>query len=136
MYEKDYIMRLIQQMVRILLELFGLRQKGSYEEAYEVIDLTLAQFTGLSSEVINDFDEESLITYLSPSGNLNYEKCFVVGILLKEEGELLFRQNRIEEGFTRFRKSYALLDRVRNTSYAEMLPQMDSIFAELENRLG
>ena len=128
-------MRMIQQMIRVLLELFGLRQKGSYEEAYEVIDLTLAQFTGLSSKIINDFDEESLIKYLSPAGNLNYEKCFVVGILLKEEGELLFKQNRIEEGFNRFRKSYALLEKIRNTSYAELLPQMDNIFADLENRL-
>jgi hypothetical protein len=136
MYEKDYIMRMIQQMIKVLLELFGLRQKGSYEESFELINLTLQENTGLSSEMINSFDEESLIAYLSPSGNLNFEKCFVVGILLKEEGEILFKQNSIEEGFTRFRKSYALLDRVRNTSYAEMLPQMNSIFADLENKLG
>ncbi len=136
MYEKDYIMRLIQQMIKVLLELFGLRQKGSYEESYELIDLTLQQNTGLSSEMINNFDDESLIAYLSPSGNLNYEKCFVTGILLKEEGELLFKQNMNEEGLSRFKKAYALLGKVRNTSYSDMLPQMKSIFADLENRLG
>lgn len=136
MYEKDYIMRMIQQMVRILLELFGLRQKGNYEESYELISLTLQQNTGLSSEMINSFDEENLIAFLSPSGNLNYEKCFIIGILLKEEGEILFKQNINDEGLKRFRKSYALLKRVRNTSFAEMLPQMKGIFADLESRLG
>lgn len=135
MYEKDYIMRLIQQMVRILMELFGLRQKGSYEEAYELIDLTLQQFIGLSSKMINDFDEQSLIDFLKPSGSLNYEKCFVAGILLKEEGELLLQQNMKEQALERFRKAFALLEKVRSTSYAELLPQMDNIFADLEKKL-
>lgn len=136
MYEKDYIMRMIQQMVRVLLEIFGLKQKGSLEEAYDLIDMTLQQFTGLSSKMINDFDEENLLNFLSPSKNLNYEKCFVVGILLKEEGDLLFKQNMNNEGLNRFRKAYALLDKVRNSSYAEMLPQMESIYADLNNRLA
>ena len=136
MFEKDYIMRMIHQLIRVLLELFGLKQKGSYEEAYELIDLTLQQFTGLSSKMINDFDEESLLAFLSPSGNLNYERCFVVGVLLKQEGDLLYEQNSKQESISRYRKSYALLTKVKNTSYAEMLPQMDGIFIELESRLA
>lgn len=123
-------------MVRILLELFGLRQKGSYEEAYELIDMTLKQFIGLNSKMVNDFDEQSLIDFLKPSGRLNYEKCFVAGILLKEEGELLLKQNMNLQAKERFKKSLALLENVRNTSYAELLPQMESIFRDLERKLA
>ena len=136
MYEKDYIMRMIRELIRVLLEIFGLRQKGSYEEAYEVIDLTLQQFTGLSSKMINDFDDERLLSFLSPSGNINYEKFLVVGILLKEEGELFFNRNMNKEGLERFQKAYTLLDKIRNSSYAEMLPQMNGILSDLESRLG
>jgi hypothetical protein len=136
MFEKDYIMRMIQQMIRVLLKLFGLREQGSFEEAYDLIDLTLQQFTGLSSKMIDDFDEESLLAFLSPGGNLNLERCFVVGVLLKEEGDILFRQNYSKEGLVRYKKSFALLEKVKNTSYAEMLPQMDKIYKELEEKLS
>jgi hypothetical protein len=136
MFEKDYIMRMIQQMIRVLLEIFGLREKGSFEEAYELIDLTLQQFTGLSSKMIDDFDEESLLAFLSPGGNLNLERCFVVGVLLKEEGDILFRQNYTREGLARYKKSFALLGKVKNTSYAEMLPQMDRIYKELDEKIS
>ena len=135
MFEKDYIMRMIQQMIRVLLHLFGLKEKGSFEEAYDLIDLTLQQFTGLSSKMIEDFDEESLLAFLSPGGNLNLERCFVVGVLLKEEGDILFGQNYTREGLVRFKKSFALLAKVKNTSYAEMLPQMDKIYKELEEKI-
>lgn len=135
MYEKDYIMRMIQQMIRVLLHLFGLKQSGSYEEAYDLIDLTLQQFTGLSSKMIEDFDEESLLAFLSPGGNLNLERCFVVGVLLKEEGDILFNQNYTREALVRYKKSFALLAKVKNTSYAEMLPQMDRIYKELDDKI-
>jgi len=49
---------------------------------------------------------------------------------------LLYEQNSKQESISRYRKSYALLTKVKNTSYAEMLPQMDGIFIELESRLA
>src|SRR5512138_1788580 len=102
MYEKDYIMRMIEQMIKVLLEIFGLRQAGSFEEAFEVIDMTLEKYTGLSSKMIDEFDSNSLIAYLSPGGNLNHERCFVTGVLLKEEGDVLFASNKTSEALTKY----------------------------------
>lgn len=136
MYEKDYIMRMIEQMIRVLLEIFGLRQKGSFEEAFEVIDMTLEKYTGLSSKMIDEFDSSSLVAYLSPGGNLNHERCFVVGVLLKEEGDVLFELNKSSDAMARYRKSLDLLNLVKGTLYADMLPDMNKIFSELTEQLN
>jgi len=136
MYEKDYIMRMIEQMIKVLLEIFRLRQKGSFEEAFEVIDMTLEKYTGLSSKMIDEFDSQSLIAYLSPRGNLNLERCFVVGVLLKEEGDVLFELKKTSDALSRYRKSLELLNLVKNTAYAEMLPDMNNIFKDLINKLS
>ncbi len=136
MYEKDYIMRMIEQMVKVLLEIFGLRQKGSFEEVFEVIDMTLEKYSGLSSKMIDEFDSSSLIAYFSPGGNLNLERCFVVGVLLKEEGDALFELRKTPDAMNRYRKSLALLNLVKDTVYAEMLPDMNDIFKDLFNKLS
>jgi hypothetical protein len=136
MYEKDYIMRMIEQMIKVLLEIFGLRQKGSFEEVFEVIDMTLEKYTGLSSKMIDEFDSSSLIAYFSPGGNLNLERCFVVGVLLKEEGDALYELKKIHDAVRRYNKSLALLNLVKDTAYAEMLPDMNSIFKDLIKKLN
>lgn len=136
MYEKDYIMRMIMQMVKVLLALFHLKQKDGYEEAFDLIDLTLQRFTGLSSKLINEFDTESLISFLSPGGNLNYEKCFVIGVLLKEEGDFLYNKKLKDDAMKRYEKSFALLSKVKNTEYMEYLPGSDNIFTDLQNKIA
>lgn len=136
MYEKDYIMRMITQMTKILLELFHLRQLGLYEESFDFIDLTLQRFTGLSSKLIDEFDTESLVSFLSPGGNLNLEKCFVIGVLLKEEGDVFYDQNLKDDAVKRYEKSFALLARVRNTEFMEFLPDSGNIFDDLKSKIA
>ena len=136
MYEKDYIMRMIMQMVKVLLAIFHLRQKGGYEEAFDLIDLTLQKYTGLSSKLINEFDTNNLIAFLSPGGNLNLEKCFVIGVLLKEEGDVLFDRKLKADAMKRYEKSKALLSKVKNTEYMEFLPDSDNIFDDLINKMN
>ena len=115
MYEKDYIMRMIMQMVKVLLAIFHLRQKGGYEEA---------------------FDTDNLIAFLSPGRNLNLEKCFVIGVLLKEEGDVLFDRKLKADAMKRYEKSKALLSKVKNTEYMEFLPDSDNIFDDLINKMN
>ena len=136
MYEKDYIMRMILQMSKVLLELFHLRQMGLYEESFDFINLTLQKYTGLSSKLINEFDKESLIAFLSPGGNLNYEKCFVIGVLLKEEGDVFYSKNLKSDAVKRYEKSFALLSKVKNTEFMEFLPDSGNIFDDLKSKIA
>ena len=124
------------QMSKILLELFHLRQMGLYEESFDFINLTLQKYTGLDSKFINEFDTESLVAFLSPGGNLNLEKCFVIGVLLKEEGDVLFDRKLKADAMKRYEKSKALLSKVKNTEYMEFLPDSDNIFDDLINKMN
>jgi len=136
MYEKDYIMRMIMQMVKVLLALFHLKQKDGYEEAFDLIDLTLQRFTGLSSKMIGEFDAESLVSFLSPGGNLNQEKCFVIGVLLKEEGDFLLNKKLKTDALERYEKSFALLSKVKESEYMEFLPDSGNIFDDLKSKIA
>lgn len=136
MYEKDYIMRMIMQMVKVLLALFHLKQKDGYEEAFDLIDLTLQRFTGLSSKMIGEFDAESLVSFLSPGGNLNQEKCFVIGVLLKEEGDFLLNKKLKNDALERYEKSFALLSKVKDSDYMEFLPGSGNIFDDLKSKIA
>ena len=109
---------------------------GLYEESFDFINLTLQKYTGLSSELINEFDKESLIAFLSPGGNLNYEKCFVIGVLLKEEGDVFYSKNLKSDAVKRYEKSFALLSKVKNTEFMEFLPDSGNIFDDLKSKIA
>jgi len=108
MMQRDYLLRMIEQLSRVLTRILNLRQAKDYEGALTLIDEVFKQTLGLSSEFINSLSNETLLAMLTSLGTLNVEKCFLAATLLKAEGEIENDQDKPDEGYYCYLKALHL----------------------------
>ncbi len=89
MLTEDYLMRMINQAIAALLKATGLKKSGKYEEALQALDQAFEQLSGLPANVLKQLDDASLLTALSPQGQVDVGRLAVLADLFKEEGEIL-----------------------------------------------
>jgi hypothetical protein len=91
MIRQDYIMRLIEQLVKVLAKILFNKKNGNYNEALDNIDNALSTFVGLDYFMLNRLSVKDIKTLL----NINEEesavsvKCLIAAKLLKERTEIL-----------------------------------------------
>jgi len=88
MIEKDYIMRLIQQLVAFLSKILFNKSIKQYEQAFLHIDEALQHLLGLSLDDALTMDRSELERRLQGSEGEFAEKCYVLAELLREDGEV------------------------------------------------
>jgi len=108
MINKDYILRLAEQIGRSLAIILGLRKYNQQEEALIYIDNVLLKTTGMTSRFINSLSEEMLLQIFSPMGILNVEACLWTATLLKAEGEIYAEMGKSDESYYRSVKALHL----------------------------
>lgn len=95
MMQRDYILRLIEQLGQVIAHVAGLKQRGRPEEAEQLIDQTLRQVTGLSLEEVDQLAAEQLTALLQllrtddPNEPTPADKLTAVAILLEEAAALV-----------------------------------------------
>jgi hypothetical protein len=109
MINKDYILRLAEQIGYEISILVGLRKRNRFEDALLSVDNLLLKFTGMTSRFINSLSDETLLQSLSPMGTLNVDTGLWISSLLKEEGEAYDALNNSRESYYRYVKSLYLL---------------------------
>ena len=88
MLQEDYLIRMIRLAVGALLTIFGLKRSGNYQQAKDLIAVTLAQLTGMDDRLINTLDDASLLIVLSNRQGPDYDRMLIVADLLKESGDV------------------------------------------------
>jgi hypothetical protein len=96
-YTEDFILRMINQAVAVLLQIIGFRQAKKYQEAQQAIDQSLEQLIGLRADLLKQLDDEVILRILTLQDRLDIERVVVVADLFKAEGDILADQNRMEE---------------------------------------
>lgn len=111
MINKDYILRLAEQMGRTLAILLRLREYNQHEEALISIDNLFLKYLGLTSRFINSLPEERLLQTFSPMGTgiVNTHSCLWAAVLLKAEGDIYEAQENSTESYYRYHKALYLL---------------------------
>jgi tetratricopeptide (TPR) repeat protein len=94
MLQEDYIIRMIRLAVAALASIFGLKQLGNYQQAQDLIAVTLTQLTGMDGRLLNSLDDDSLLAVLSNRQGLDYDRVLMVADLLKEDGEIYTALNQ------------------------------------------
>lgn len=108
MINKDYILRLAEQLGRELAILLRLREYNKQEEALIAIDDLLLKTVGLTSRFINSLPEETLLKTLSPLGKINVEAGLWIASLLQSEGEIYTELGAPKESYYRSLKALYL----------------------------
>lgn len=120
MINRDYILRLAEQIGRELAIVLRLRKRNQYEEALIAIDDLLFHKVGLTSGFINSLSEEMLIRSLSPLGKLNVETCLWIASFLKAEGEIYDSKGDSNASYYRFMKAlYLFIEALRQENFPE-----------------
>lgn len=131
MLTEDYIMRMINQALAVLVKILGYKQSGKYQEAIQHIDQGLEMLLGMRADLIKRLDDVSLMEALTIQETLDTDRLLIVADLFKEEGDILVKQDLPGEAYlTRLRALNMYLEVVLNNG-PENLPAPDDKIDEL-----
>ncbi|SDT16114.1 hypothetical protein SAMN05444162_3275 [Paenibacillaceae bacterium GAS479] len=112
MFQRDYFMRMIEQMAQVSGSLLGLRKTGKQEEALQVIEELLDKHFRMNARLLRSLSEEDLIRMMSRSGEPDTAMLHALALLFKEEADLLGDLGREAAAFQSRLKSLHLLLRI------------------------
>jgi len=85
----DIITRALKQLVVGMLRSAGLRREKEAEEALLTVDELIEDLLSLTPELVDRLDVESLLTMLSPVGELDPDRSGGLAMLLEEKSRAL-----------------------------------------------
>lgn len=88
MISRDYLMRIIEQLVVALERILHLQDTGRYEDAETEIRVTCRKLLGFDLSFIEPLADSDIIKLLGGTGRLDTPKCHALGILLARRAEL------------------------------------------------
>jgi hypothetical protein len=137
MLSEDYLVRQIMQFASVIAKIMGLKMGGQYQVALEVIDQSLGELLGISAELANLLDDESLYKALTINEVLDLERLGMVAELFKEKGDILNLQKQKMESdncYLRSLNGYLLISSNKDSSQSNELSQkIDELILKLMN---
>lgn len=122
MIQKDYILRIIEQMGKMLAKVLLNKEQGNNEEAIKEIDNSFGTITGVDAHLIESLSHDSIAELfgISKDTAAGSMKCIITGKLLREKADLL-KNIRPEESIEMLHRAlYLYLKGLSNIGYTEI----------------
>lgn len=139
MYQKDYILRMIEMLGELLAGIFGLIKKGEYRRASEQIGRIYYNTLKEDAAFFRTIPEADLTYKLLHEHNYTNSHLEILAELFNAEAELTFAQGKKSESIEYSRKSLILfefIDADQKTYSLERINKMESIRKRIENLVG
>ncbi|HEX6483668.1 MAG TPA: DUF6483 family protein [Ktedonobacteraceae bacterium] len=137
MAQRDYILRLAEEIGRAFAQILYHKQIKDYSGALNFIDEQYRQTLGMGAGFIHSAPEETLLAMLTSLGTLNTEKCWLLATLLKAEGEIYEDQGNDDETYYCYLKSLNLFLEVLllddKISDADYVPELEGLLYKLHD---
>jgi hypothetical protein len=137
MAQRDYILRLAEEIGRALAQILYQKQIKDYSGALNFIDEQYRQTLGMGAGFIHSAQEETLLAMLTSLGALNIEKCWLLATLLKAEGEIYEEEGKDDESYYCYLKSLNLFlevllldDKISDVDY---VPELEGLLYKLHD---
>lgn len=88
MFQRDYLMRMIEQITEALGEVMQLRKERKQEEGLELLDDMLERQFGLSGKLIRSLSDDDLLKLMSANGVVQVDNLQAIAVTFKEQAEL------------------------------------------------
>ncbi len=97
MLTKDYIMRMVDTLIRVIERLLELKRGNNTEEGFLEIDKLTKEFFGFDRKFIDSLSDAQLIKMISNNESLISPNCYLLGVIFKEEADLYKLRNDQEK---------------------------------------
>lgn len=115
MIERDYIMRLVQQLAAVATRILRLRELEKYDQAQQELEQAYGELLGLQHELLLSLDAATAAQLLG-----HEEKIKIAAKLMQEESALLEHQGRFEQAHARRQRALELyLEALALAGYSE-----------------
>ena len=90
----DYILRLIEELGRVVAGIVAMRQRGELSEADQALDEALTRLVGFGMKVADELPSDQLVQMIrlagfsGRDGKVDTDRLVALGTLLQESGEL------------------------------------------------
>jgi len=88
MFQKDYIIKMIEQLAMAVAAILGSKSKTKIEECHQMVNEALYDLTGLSEETSLKLYYKDIMRLISGGNELNTEKCLALAEMLKLKAEV------------------------------------------------
>ena len=88
MLTRDYLMRMIDTLVKVLAKVVFLKDARNFPEALKELDSVTKMNLGIDRTFINNLSNEQLFKIIDPDGKLIAPKSYLLGVVFKEEAEI------------------------------------------------
>lgn len=134
MYQKDYILRLIEEMTKFLAVVFGLMKKGEYQEASEHLEKTYYELLKQDAAYFRKIPQDDLTSDLLKKHNYTNGHLEILAELFNAEAEIRKAKGDIKGNISFSQKSlilYRFVDKELRTYSQERLDKI----ARIESRI-
>jgi tetratricopeptide (TPR) repeat protein len=107
-YQRDYLMRQIEQVGQMLAAIMGLAKGGRGDEALGLFDEAYKPLIGVGSRVVAVLDDGQLVAMLTSGSNPDLRRVALALELLKAEADLYAGAGQPGEAALRYRRALAL----------------------------
>lgn len=136
MTQKDYILRIAENVGRALAQIIYDREIHDYQGALSLIDELFKQTVGAGSGFMHAVSDETVLAMLTLLGILNLEKALLVATLLKAEGDIYEDQGDPDAAYDSYLKALNLfLEIVLRDDHLHDLrcsPEVEYLLSKLE----
>jgi tetratricopeptide (TPR) repeat protein len=136
MTQRDYILRIAENIGRALAQIIYEREIHDYQGALSLIDELFKQTVGAGSGFIHAVSDETVLAMLTLLGILNVEKALLIAKLLKAEGDIYEDQGDPDAAYDSYLKALNLfLEIVLHDDHLHDLrcsPEVEYLLSKLE----
>lgn len=124
MFTEDYLMRMINQALAALLTAIGLKKAGKFREARQAIDQAVEGLTAMPAGLLDQMDEDSLLSVLTVQDKLDVARLAVLADLYQEQGEILAQLGQGAEGASSSARALRLILEAVLAGEGDLFPEL------------
>ena len=137
MAQRDYILRLAQEFGSALAQILYNKQIKDYAAAHKLVDEQSKQIFGMGIGFMRSVPEETLLSMFTSFDMLDAEKCWLLALLLKAEGDIYEEQGNTSESYYSYIRSIDLFLEVllldRASREKSIVPEIDELLLKLRD---
>jgi hypothetical protein len=137
MSQRDYILRIAEEFGRALAQVLYNRQIKDYVAAHKLIDELCKQAFGMGIGFMRSVPEETLLSIFTSFDILDTEKCWLLAIFLKAEGDIYHDQGNTSESYYSYIRSLNLILEVLSLetthSSKDVVPELEDLLSNLSD---